>query len=808
MRLFFISVFLISSVILCAQDINIKEGDQAFNKMQYQTAIEKYVDALSKADNADTKNKILFKLSEAYTKIKDPKSAKETYEILVDNGYADINTIVWLKYANALLSTGHYEEAINAYRNYLKDNPASKQAQNGIKSAEIAIHNNEEAPYIIKNFDIANTEYDDFAPLYSSRRFDQLIFTSNRPESAGKEMDQSTGQYYSDLFEIEKDRRSKEWEMPESIDLNEVVNTEANEGSSAMDSRYRYLYFTRCENRSDQSVHCGIYKSMRRGRTWSDPEVIFKEDDANIGHPSVNKREMKIIFSSNRGGGYGGKDLWMASRDGRRKDFGNIINIGNAINTEGDEVFPVLVNDTILYFASDGHPGFGGLDIFYSLYHDGKWSEPENLLPPMNSFSDDFGITFDRNMKRGYFSSNRPGGKGRDDIYAFVKREMKTTVTVLVKDLNTKKTLAGVSLYLYRPGRDSVVKKTGDDGRYRFDYKNFSENNKYELLISKNGYFSDKKSISTFGLTENQDLFYEVFLVPIPEKPIVLPEVRFDYNSYEINPEYIDSLNTLINILERNPNFVVELSAHTDSRNTKQYNQNLSQKRAQSVVRFLIDNGIDSARLIPKGYGEEQPRLLDKYYAVNDELYFEIGTSLAPVFIDSLENEEAREMAHQLNRRIEFKVVSKDYKPKVVKAEKQVPETYEGEIKDIINLKGKFGKYFSIVTINGYEVNAVVNPGFEESAINYDLATTLLKNKTLTASDFQGEPAVVFADKKIKNDVPVLVKTTTIGENSIENFMFVYKEGLRDKILIGRDLLGKLGPFQMDMENEELLIYE
>lgn len=808
MRLFFISVFLISSVILCAQDINIKEGDQAFKNMQYQTAIEKYVSALSKADDADTKNKILFKLSEAYTKIKDPKSAKETYVILAENGYADINTIVWLKYGNVLLSTGNYEEAITAYRNYLKDNPSSKQAQNGIKSAEIAIHNNEEAPYIIKNFDIANTVYDDFAPIYSSRRFDAVIFTSNRPESAGKEMDESTGQYYSDMFEIEKDRRSKEWGTPESIDLNEVVNTEANEGSSSMDARYRYLYFTRCENKSDQSINCGIFKSMRRGRTWGDPEVIFQEENANYGHPTVNKREMKLIFSSNRGGGYGGKDLWMATRSSRRSDFTDIVNLGNWVNTQGDEVFPVLVNDTILYFASDGHPGFGGLDIFYSVFQKGKWTEPENVLPPINSFSDDFGITFDRNMKRGFFSSNRPGGEGRDDIYAFVKREMKTTVTVLVKDLNTKKTLPNVSLYLYRLGRDSILKKTGDDGRYRFDYKDFSENNKYEMLISKSGYFSDKKSISTFGLTENQDLFFEVFLVPVPEKPIVLPEVRFDYNSYEINPDYIDSLNSLINVLERNPNFVIELSAHTDSRNTKQYNLDLSEKRARSVVRFLMDNGIDSARLIPKGYGENKPRVLDKYITVSDDLYFKIGTRLTSGFIDSLESEDAIEMAHQLNRRIEFKVVSKDYKPKVVKVEQQVPGTFDGEIKDIIRLNGQYGKYFSIVEINGYEVSAVINPGFKNSVIGYDLATTLLKNKTLAASDFQGEPAVIFANKKIKNDVPVLIKTTTIGENKIENFKFVYKEGLRDKMVIGRDLLGKLGPFQMDMENEELLIYE
>jgi len=808
-RLLFISVFLIVPVVLLSQqNTDIQEGDQAFEKMQYQLAIEKYVGALAKAKDADTKNKILFKLSETYTKTKEPEKAAETYEILAGNGYANINTVIWLRYGNALLSTGRYEEAITAYKNYLKDNPSGKQAINGIRSAEIALHNNEEAPYIVKNFDVANTPFDDFAPMYSSRRFDKLIFTSNRSGTTGKEIDPASGQYYSDMFEVSQNRRSSDWGAPESIDPTGFVNSKANDGSSGMDARYRYLYFTRCENNTGQPVNCGIYQSMRRGKGWSEPVVIIKEGNSSIGHPAVDRNEMKLIFSSNRPGGNGGKDLWMATRNSKRKSFGNIVNLGKVLNTTGDEVYPVLVNDTLLYFASDGHTGFGGLDLYYSVYRKGKWTEPVNAMPPINSFSDDFGITFNRAMKRGFFSSNRPGGEGRDDIYAFVKREMKTTLTVVVKDLNTKKPLQNVALLLYRPGKDTLTKKTNAEGRYKFDTNNFRENNKYELLFTLKEYFSDKRSLSTFGLNKNQDLYFEVFLVPVPEQPIILPEVMFDYNSYDINPKYIDSLNTLINILERNPSFVIELAAHTDSRNTKQYNLELSQKRAQSVVRFLIDNGIDSARLVPKGYGENKPRVLDKYVKVNEELFFEIGTRLTQGFIDSLQLSEAIELAHQLNRRIEFTVISKDYKPRVVTPKEQVSETYEGEIKDLIPLINQYGKYFVAIEANGYKLNAVLNPGYKESVIGYDLATLMLKEKYLTTTDFQGVAAEIFANKKIKNDVPVIIKELKIGDNTIQNFTFIYKEGLRDKMVIGRDLLGKLGPFQLDMENNELLIYE
>jgi peptidoglycan-associated lipoprotein len=354
-------------------------------------------------------------------------------------------------------------------------------------------------------------------------------------------------------------------------------------------------------------------------------------------------------------GGYGGKDIWKVTRSGSGGSWSKPVNLGPDINTPGDEEFPYVREDGSLYFSSDGLIGMGGLDIFKATQQpDGSWIV-QNMKPPVNSFADDFGITFEGNKESGIFSSTRKG-RGNDDLYSFELPPLEFSVTGLVKDEKTGTSISGSVVKLIASDGNSLQAETGSGGDFKFNLKPDVD---YIFLASKKGYLNGKEKETTKGQDKSREFMVTINLTPI-DRPIELPNILYDFGKWDLRPESMVSLDKLVETLNDNENVTIELMSHTDSRDTEEYNQELSQKRAQVVVQYLISKGIAADRLTAKGYGESQPKVVDAAIAAQNPFLKE-GATLDDQYINSLANDEQKEIAHQINRRTEFKVLRTDY---------------------------------------------------------------------------------------------------------------------------------------------------
>jgi peptidoglycan-associated lipoprotein len=802
MRNFILILFCFGIMSANAQTKQIQAGDKAFGEMQYHKAIEAYENAVQKSDSA-LSLKIHEKIAKTWLKVNDPQKAMAHLNILINSNYQypGIN----LDYANCLRETGNCQKAIEYYQKQILSKTDLDFARAGLESCKLMLSDSMDyAPYIITNTGSLNSAFDDFAPVFADRNFQKLIFASNRPEATGKNIDDWTGQKFSDLFVSNKENDGL-WIKPEKADVNNQVNTSANEGVASLDGKFRTLYFTRCENKTNQNIHCAILKASKSGNGWGKSEMVLNGKNDNIGHPAISSNELKIIFASNREGSFGGKDLWMASRKSKRYDFDNFVNLGNVINTEKDELFPVLLNDSTLYFASNGLHGFGGMDIFVSHFTNGNWSKPENILPPFNSSRDDFGITFYGNPFRGFFTSNRDGGQGGDDIYSFVRKNLKTTVKGKFVNEKNKDFIANVKIKLIDKSNSKTFEFVADEnGSFTIDTSFFAENSVYEIIATKEDYFVKKQTINTFEMNKDQVLDFEFEMIPILKKPILLPEILYDLNQTEIKPQFKDSLRSLVVIMKDNPRLVIEIVAHTDSRSSNEYNLQLSQTRAEAVVDFIIECGINSARVKAKGYGEDNPRILEKTI-VKEGVVFEEGVVLSENYIDGLEEEKAKELAHEMNRRTEFSVISKDFEPilKIEKQEVQIEKVVKSEIK----LKMDNGAFCDCY-VNGVHAECKIDPDSQQSFIAYDLTTKMLKGKNITVKDFEGDPDEIFANRKIRDKNPINIKKLQIADESFGAIILRYDRELKSQIVLGKDFLDLLGNYELDLENRKLIRYE
>jgi peptidoglycan-associated lipoprotein len=359
-----------------------------------------------------------------------------------------------------------------------------------------------------------------------------------------------------------------------------------------------------------------------------------------------------MFFSSNmKGAGHvGGKDIYYVKLDKDGMPVGAPVNLGAEVNTGKDEMFPFQRVDGSLYFASNGHMGMGGMDIFRAeKTGENTWGQIENMRSPLNSASDDFGIMFDGENERGFFTSNRPGGKGQDDIWRFYMPDMVFALQGVAYDKVTGQPLSGAKISVVGTNGANFSAITDENGGFAFvengKDRYIKENTSYSILAEKEGYLVVKDQITTVGLEESTTFVKEYFLQPFIDVVIKLPEVQYDLGKFELRPEGKDSLETLYQTLIDNPTIIIELSAHTDSRDSDAKNQILSQNRAQSCVNYLVTKGIDPARMVPKGYGETKLRISDAQ-------------------IKAMKTKEEQEAAHQQNRRTEFRVLSYDYVPK------------------------------------------------------------------------------------------------------------------------------------------------
>jgi peptidoglycan-associated lipoprotein len=654
-RLFVLIILLVAVGVIevSAQKRKTERAYSAFTAGEYFDAIDQFKNAYSKTKKSDksARTEMGFMIAEYYRLINDPKNAETWYKLAVKSSFSKPEAQYWL--AESMKKNGKHQLAIEEFKKYKQVAPSDARADQEIRACELALEwmRNPEA-YKVEELKDLNSKESDFSPAYGRDDFGMVYFTSSRDGTAGNKTHGATGQSYTDIFESRIDKKLK-WSTPVPV---EVINTEFEEGTPSFSSDFKELYFTKCESGKREKKGCVIMYSQRNGDKWSDPKNIgILSDSLVAAHPAISSDGLTLYFVSDIAGGYGKKDIWKASREKSGGAWSKPVNLGPDINTPGDELFPYVRQDGTLYFSSDGLIGMGGLDIFKAKPQpDGSWIV-QNMKPPINSFADDFGITFENEKEKGIFSSTRKG-KGNDELYSFELPPLVFNITGLVKDEKTGVAIKSSLVRLIASDANNLQAETGTSGDFKFALK---ANVDYILLASKTGYLNGKEKETTKGQEKSREFMVTIQLTPI-DRPIELPNILYDFGKWDLRPESMVSLDKLVETLVDNDNITIELMSHTDSRDTEEYNLTLSQKRAQVVVQYLIDKGIEPERLLAKGYGESTPKVVDNDI-VKQNPFLKAGITLTEQYINTLANDEQKEIAHQINRRTEFKVLRTDF---------------------------------------------------------------------------------------------------------------------------------------------------
>lgn len=662
------------------QNRRLESAEQAFELHQYHEAIDLYRRAYDRIDDREKRTELLFKIALCYEYTNNHRMAEAWFNRAYRGNYPD--PVVRLHLAEAMMKNEKFEEALEHYQAYADEDPDSWRASRGIASARLAMEMVEDPePHDVEDVRRFNSRYDDYTPAFGDHRGQILIFASSREDAVGDDEDPWTGNQHTSFFVSFQDRAG-DWDRPELLD-NGPINTEYNEGAPSVNASATEMYFTRCVRADGVDMGCRIFKASREGANWVNPSEVTLTDDSlvTVGHPAISPDGLELYFVSDMEGSIGERDIWVVKRNSTGDQFGRPENLGEVINTEGKEMFPYVREDGTLYFASNGHPGMGGLDIFKTTQGPDGWRKPENIGYPLNSPADDFGIVFKQgDEESGFLSSNR-GRRGTYDIYSFYLPPVEFLISGVIRNDSTQQEVPGASVQLVGDDGSLNQAESDQDGMYHFDASMVRENTSYEIIVNKSGYFSGSAQESTKGLERSREFEVDIAIAPIPETAIELPEILYEFDSWELQPQFRDSLQGLVQTMEENPNLVIELASHTDSRGTHEYNDTLSQKRAEAVVDFLVEQGIAEERLEAKGYGKRQPRVMDETIERNG-FVFEADTELTEAYIDDLPSEEHREVAYQLNRRTEFRVLREDYEPPE-EEEAEVPDTAEPDEEDI-----------------------------------------------------------------------------------------------------------------------------
>lgn len=603
----------------------------------------------------DLRGYIAYRMAECNRLINNTPRATSAYMNALRYDYPD--SIVNLRLGQMYQKAGKYADAIRYYNEFLKLNPESELAINGIKGSEIApVWKKNPTRYEVKRMEKFNSRRADFSPMLFGDAYDQLYFTSSRtPKGAGKDKDETvsaiTGIRNNDFYLVKKDEQGN-WLAP--IELEDEVNTEFDEGTPSFSKDGNTMYYTYCAQDPEGPRTSEIYVSTRSSAKWGKGTraSIVKDSVTALGHPSVSPDGKYLYYVSDAVGGFGGKDIFRSRLVG--SDFGPMENLGPEINTPGDEMFPYVRDSVTLYFASNGHPGMGGLDLFKATQDStGKW-HVENLKAPINSMADDFGITFEGKKEKGFFSSNRNDARGYDHLYSFELPVITIFIEGIVSDVD-EYPIEDATVRIV--GKDGLNEKVlaKKDGTYRVELE---RDIRYVMMASARGYLNQNFELKTGPEEKNETYIVDFYLSPI-SKPVVIDNIFYDFDKATLRPESQKALDEMIKMLNDNPNVTIELGAHTDRKGTDQYNERLAQRRAQSVVDYLIKGGIDKERLEAKGYGESVPKVINKKLAKSFDFLKE-GDVLTEEFILTLTPEQ-QEMADQINRRTEFKVLRTNY---------------------------------------------------------------------------------------------------------------------------------------------------
>lgn len=634
--------------------VKLSDADKRFAKGEYYEAAEMYrkVYRNTSPKKRELRGEVAFRMAESYRLLNNPMRANAAYANAVR--YKATDSTLTLQYARTLHKVGKYKEAGEQYQEFLKLFPNNQFALNGLKGTQLANEwKSKPTFYKIKHMSLfESTKGGEFSPVLLPPDYAQVYFTSNGKNATGDTISEVTGTRYNDIFMSRLDENGA-WMKPEKVDS--PINTPFDEGVVSFSAEGTTMYYTYGKQDTVNSIYPSIYVSQRSGGSWGNGSKIdiYRDTTKMYAHPSISPSGNYLYFVSDMNRGHGGKDIWRARMVGDFVDY--IENLGSEINTAGDEMFPVVRNDSTLYFASDGHPGMGGLDIFKATYSEQtkRWTV-ENMQSPVNSEGDDFGITFEGEKERGFFSSNRGDARGYDHIYSFEYPTFKTSLEGYIVDTDDE-FVKGATIRMV--GNDGTINKFGgrDNGTYSIEVQRGVD---YVLLGSANDHLNTKMSLKTINQEKDSVYIVDFILTPI-NKPVVLENIFFDFDKANIRPEAKEDLDGLISLLELNPNVSIELSSHTDRKGSDDYNNKLSQRRADAVVDYLIQGGIAKGRLKSVGYGKQQPKTVTKSIVKKYDFLKE-GEILNEEFIEQLPPEQ-QEIADQVNRRTEFKVLSITY---------------------------------------------------------------------------------------------------------------------------------------------------
>ena len=563
------------------------------------------------------------------------------------------DSIVYLRLAQMQHKAGAYTEAIKNYDIYSENQPSSQLALNGIQGCELAPGwRKNPTRYEVHRMDKFNSRRAEFSPMLTGEKYDQLYFASSRTKDKEAKISAITGQNNNNLFLVKQDEKGA-WLAPQ--ELEDEVNTEFDEGTPSFSADGNTMYYTYCAQDPEGPRTAEIYISNRSSAKWGKGTraTIVKDSVTALGHPSISPDGKYLYYVSDAVGGFGGKDIFRSKVLGNNS-FGPMENLGEAINTAGDELFPYCRDSVTLYFASNGHPGMGGLDLFKATQDStGHW-KVENMGAPINSMGDDFGITFAGQAEKGFFSSNRNDARGYDHLYSFELPTITIAIEGLVNDVD-EYPIEGATVRIVGKDGLNVKVPVKKDGSYRVELE---RDIRYVMMASARGYLNQNYELHTGPEEKNETYIVDFFLSPI-SKPVVIENIFYDFDKATLRPESKKALDELIKMLNDNPNVTIELGAHTDRKGTDQYNERLAGRRAQSVVDYLIAGGIKADRLEAKGYGESVPKTINKKMAKQYDFLNE-GDVLTEEFILNLTPEQ-QEIADQINRRTEFKVLRTNY---------------------------------------------------------------------------------------------------------------------------------------------------